>query len=65
MSRRSYGTGSLLTRTERATGPRGGLANGKWRHDGRQVMRKIGPKRTDGTRQGLTRTQAESRAAGG
>jgi integrase len=33
---------------------------GTWRANGRQVKRRIGPKRDDGTRDGLTRTQAEA-----
>ena len=56
-SRRSYGTGSLLIRTDS-----GGREtwHGKWRTNGRQVMRRIGPKRSEGTRDGLTRRQAEA-----
>jgi integrase len=34
---------------------------GKWRINGRQVMRKLGPCRRPGTRDGLTRAQAEAR----
>jgi integrase len=34
---------------------------GKWRVHGRQVMRKLGPRREPGTRIGLTRAQAEAR----
>ena len=34
---------------------------GKWRVDGRQVMRRLGPVRASGTREGLTKTQAEAR----
>ena len=54
--RRSYGTGSLYIRTD---------GNGreswydKWRANGRQVKRRIGLKRAEGARDGLTRTQAE------
>jgi hypothetical protein len=33
---------------------------GKWRHNGTQVKRRIGAKRTEGSREGLTRTQAEA-----
>ncbi|MGH2908868.1 MAG: hypothetical protein ACRDK8_06185, partial [Solirubrobacteraceae bacterium] len=33
---------------------------GKWRVGGSQVKRKLGPKRLRGTREGLTRTQAEA-----
>ncbi len=56
--RRSYGTGSLIVRADR-----GGREtwHGKWRANGRQVMRRIGPKRAPGGRDGLTRTQAEAR----
>jgi integrase len=56
-SRRSYGTGSLIVRTD-ANGRE--TWHGKWRSNGRQVMRRVGPKRTDGTREGLTRSQAEA-----
>jgi len=54
--RRSYGTGSLYVRTDRA-----GRESwyGHWRQNGRQVKRKIGPKRAPGSREGLTRRQAE------
>jgi integrase len=51
MARRSYGTGSLLTRRN--------AWYGRWWLDGRHVNRKIGPKRKPGTREGLTRKQAE------
>src|SRR5215213_6499370 len=57
MARRSYGTGSLQLRVDR---------NGRetwyaqWRSNGRRVKRAIGPKRADGSRDGLTRTQAEA-----
>jgi len=34
---------------------------GKWRVHGRQVRRKLGPRRLPGTRTGLTRAQAEAR----
>jgi integrase len=33
---------------------------GKWRNDGTQVKRKIGPKRAEGSRDGLTRRAAEA-----
>jgi hypothetical protein len=33
---------------------------GKWRVDGQQVKRRVGPKRAVGTRDGLTKTQAEA-----
>jgi len=32
----------------------------KWRVNGRQVIRKLGPARRTGTREGLTRAQAEA-----
>lgn len=56
-NRRSYGTASLFTRTDA-----GGRQTwyGKWRANGRQVKRRIGPKRESGAREGLTRTQAEA-----
>jgi integrase len=56
-SRRSYGTGSLYVRTDRAGHQ---TWYGNWRSSGRQIKRKIGPKRADGARDGLTRTQAEA-----
>lgn len=52
-TRRSYGTGSILTRN--------GAYYGKWRVGGRQVKRKLGRVRMPGTRVGLTRAQAEAR----
>ncbi len=56
-ARRSYGTGSLYVRIDAA-----GREHwyGKWRQGGRQVKRALGPKRTAGSRQGLTRGQAEA-----
>ncbi len=51
-ARRSHGTGSLIEQR--------GNYYGKWRIDGRQVMRKIGPVRKPATRDGLTRSQAET-----
>ena len=56
-ARRSYGTGSLIVRTD---GNGRETWHGKWRTNGRQVMRRIGVKRADGARDGLTRTQAEA-----
>jgi integrase len=54
--RRSYGTGSLFEKVDSA----GRVAwYGKWRHNGVQVKRKIGPKRREGSRDGLTRRAAE------
>ena len=52
-ARRAYGSGSIIERN--------GDWYGKWRVDGRQVFRKIGPKRTRGEADGLTKSQAESR----
>ena len=46
---RSYGSGSLVTRT---TKTRGDVWFGKWRDDGRQIMREIGPKRRHGSSDG-------------
>jgi integrase len=51
-SRRSYGTGSIVVRR--------GAYYGKWRAGGRQVMRKLGAVRKPGSRDGLTRKQAEA-----
>lgn len=57
-TRRSYGTGSLYTKTD---------SNGRetwyghWRANGRQVKRRLGPKRREGSTDGLTKTQAETR----
>ncbi len=57
-TRRSYGTGALFEKTDSA----GRVSYyGKWRSaEGVQVKRKIGPKRIEGTRQGLTRRDAEA-----
>jgi integrase len=49
--KRSYGSGSLFSYR--------GSWYGKWRLGERQVKRKVGPKRKPGTREGLTRSQAE------
>ncbi|MDQ4040699.1 MAG: tyrosine-type recombinase/integrase, partial [Actinomycetota bacterium] len=51
--RRSYGTGSLFTYR--------GAWYGKWRIGDRQVKRKVGPIRQPGSREGLTRKQAEAK----
>lgn len=56
MARRSYGSGSLSVRID-AAGVETWYA--RWYFDGRQVQRKIGPKRRVGSREGLTRAQAE------
>ena len=50
-ARRTHGTGSLIIKS--------GAYYGKFRVDGRQVLRKLGPVRPLGTRDGLTKTQAE------
>ncbi len=55
--RRSYGTGSLYVRTDSAGRD---TWYGHWRSNGRQVKRRIGSKRCDGARDGLTRRQAEA-----
>ena len=57
-ARRSYGTGSLLRPRRTAAGRE--TWYGQWRANGRQVKRRIGAKRADGARDGLTRTQAEA-----
>jgi integrase len=49
--RRPYGAGTLYVKA--------GNWYGRWRVNGRQVNRKLGPVRTPGTRDGLTRAQAE------
>ena len=56
-TRRSYGTGSLWERADSA-----GRVNwyGQWRSGGVQVRRRIGPKRAEGSREGLTRRAAEA-----
>jgi integrase len=53
-NRRSYGTGSLYPSENGQTWV------GHWRSNGRQVKRIVGPIRQPGSRQGLTRTQAEA-----
>jgi hypothetical protein len=52
-ARRRYGTGTLTVRRN--------AFYGQWRVDGRQVMRKLGPIREPGARDGLTKTMAEKR----
>jgi integrase len=56
--RRSPGMGSLLARRDG-----GGRETwyGKWSVDGVQIKRRVGPKRKAGTREGLTRAQAETK----
>ena len=56
MASRSYGTGSLFVHRD-ARGRE--TWYGRWYAGGRRVHRKIGPKRQRGTREGLTRSQAE------
>jgi integrase len=51
-ARRSYGSGSIFEAR--------GAWYGKWRVGDRQVKRKLGPKREPGSRDGLTRKQAEA-----
>lgn len=51
--RRQYGAGSVLTYR--------GAWYGKWRIGDRQVKRKLGAKREPGSRDGITRKQAEAR----
>lgn len=58
VARRSYGTGSLIVRRD-STGRESWHA--KVRVGRRQVWRKVGDKRAAGSREGLTRTQAEAR----
>jgi integrase len=54
--RRTHGSGGLVVKS--------GTYYGKWRVDGRQVMRRLGPVRQSGSRQGLTKVQAEARLRG-
>lgn len=57
-ARRAYGTGSLIERTDRAGRV---VFYGKWRDTvGRQVMRKVGVKRQNGAKDGLTKREAEA-----
>lgn len=56
-ARRSYGTGSLYAREDSAGRE---TWYGHWRSNGRQVKRKVGVKRSEGNRDGLTRRQAEA-----
>ena len=56
-ARRSYGSGSLEIRTD-ARGRE--TYYGRWHVDGRRMKRRIGPRRTPGERDGLTRPQAEA-----
>jgi integrase len=54
---RPRGTGSLLSRSDRSGAT---TWYGKWRVGDRQVMRRLGPSRKNGSKTGLTRTQAEA-----
>jgi hypothetical protein len=54
-ARRSYGTGSLYPSKD------GRHWVGHWPANGRQTKRTLGPRRADGSRDGLTRTQAEAK----
>ena len=56
-ARRSYGTGSLYAK---ADGNGRETWYGHWRANGRQVKRRIGLKRREGSSEGLTKTQAEA-----
>jgi integrase len=56
-ARRSYGTGSLYVRVD-AAGREAWY--GQWRAGGRKVKRRIGWKRAEGAREGLTAVQAET-----
>jgi integrase len=56
-TRRGYGSGSLTTR---AAADGSETWYGLWWSNGRRRKRRIGPKRAPGTRDGLTRTQAET-----
>jgi hypothetical protein len=50
-ARRPYGTGTLYVKA--------GAWYGRWLVGGRRMNRKLGPARQHGTREGLTRSQAE------
>jgi hypothetical protein len=55
--RRERGDGTLLLRNN----ARGGQTwIGKWRSDGRQIMRSVGPRRSKAHPDGLTKPQAEA-----
>jgi hypothetical protein len=57
-SRRPPGMGSLLACRDGAGRE---TWYGKWSVDGIQIKRRVGPKRKAGTREGLTRAQAETK----
>ncbi len=50
--KRAYGSGGLIISN--------GVYFGKWRINDRQVMRRLGPVRIPGAREGLTKSQAEA-----
>src|SRR4051794_15993388 len=54
---RTRGTGSLLIRSDRS-----GSSSwyGKWRVEGRQIMRRLGEARTDGSAVGLSHAEADA-----
>jgi integrase len=55
--KRSYGTGSLFEKKDSA----GRVSYyGQWRRGDQQIKRRLGPKRLEGTREGLSKTQAET-----
>jgi integrase len=56
-AKRSYGTGSIHVRADAAGRE---TFYGKWRSNGTYVKRALGPKRLKGSREGLTRGQAEA-----
>lgn len=57
MAKRSYGSGSLYVRRD-AAGQE--TWYGSWYSGGRRIKRRVGPKRAAGSREGLTRRQAEA-----
>ncbi len=58
MARRSYGSGSLKVRMDAAGNE---SWYGLWWCDGRRIKRRVGPKRSSGRADGLTKPQAEQR----
>jgi integrase len=57
-NRRGYGSGSITIRVDAAGGE---TWYGHWHAGGRRVKRRLGAKRARGSRDGLTRAQAEAR----
>jgi hypothetical protein len=57
MARRSYGTGQLYVHTDAQVRE---IWYGRWYIGTKRIKRAIGPKRRPGTRDGLTRAQAEA-----